>query len=74
LIDARHPSGEIHKYTLEWEAATQLVRQGVTAATLKSGDHVIITGNPARNGDEHRLRLRTIVRPKDGWRWRGAFE
>ena len=43
--------------------------QGVFEDTLKAGDHLVITGSPGRDADAWRLRLRTIVRPSDGWRW-----
>ena len=39
-----------------------------------SGDHVIISGNPGRNAADHRLRMRSISRPSDGWKWSGTFE
>ena len=46
----------------------------LTRETLKPGDHVIITGNPGRNPEDHRLRMRTITRPSDGWKWGGTFD
>ena len=77
-VNARNATGELHRYVVEWEAALQLMRQGVDHDTLKPGDHVIITGNPSRSDGDHSLHLRTIFRPKDGWRWqrrvRIAFE
>jgi len=73
-IDARDRSGVVQRYTVEWEATVQLGRQGVTRSTLKAGDRVVITGNPSRMPEERHLRLRTITRPKDGWRWHGSFE
>jgi hypothetical protein len=30
---------------------------------------VIISGNPGRNAGDHRVRLLTFKRPKDGWTW-----
>ena len=73
-VIVRDESGGVQRYTVEWEAGLQLSRQGVTHDTLKPGDHVIITGNPSRRLEEHALLLRTIVRPKDGWRWHGTFD
>jgi hypothetical protein len=73
-IDTRDESGMAQRYTVEWEAFVQLTRQGVSRDTLRAGDIVVITGNPSRNRAERHLRLRTITRPKDGWRWHGAFE
>ena len=37
--------------------------------TLKPGDDVVISGNPGRNAADHRVRLLTFPRPKDGWSW-----
>ena len=73
-VDAHDTNGAIQHWSVEWLASLRLSRQGVTPGTLKPGDHVIITGSPSRNPDEHRLRIRTIVRPRDGWRWSGGFE
>lgn len=62
------------RYAVEWGGGGQLGQQGVTRETLKPGDHVIITGSPGRNPEDHRLRMRTIFRPKDGWRWGGVVD
>ncbi len=61
--------GKTIRYAVEWGAATALGRQGVTRSTFKAGDHVIIWGNPGRNVEDHRLRMRRIERPSDGLRW-----
>jgi hypothetical protein len=63
-----------HRYMVEWGGGGQLTRQGVTRDTLKAGDYVIITGSPGRNAADHRLRMKSIVRPKDGWKWKGTVE
>ena len=73
-IEAKDEKGEVIRWSVEWGAGLQLNRQGVTRETLKPGDHVIITGNPGRNAEDHRLRMRTIARPKDGWKWGGTFD
>ena len=73
-IESKNAKGEVTRWSVEWAAGGQLGRQGVTRETLKSGDHVIITGNPGRNPDDHRLRMVTITRPSDGWKWGGTFD
>ncbi len=73
-VEAKDEKGAVQRWSIEWGAGLQLSRQGVTRETLRAGDHVIITGNPGRNPEDHRLRLRTIVRTSDGWKWRGSFE
>lgn len=62
-------SGQRQKYSVEWSHPARLKQAGFTAATFKPGDRLIITGSPGRNPAEHRLHLRTIRRPSDGWRW-----
>jgi hypothetical protein len=58
------------EYSVEWSAIWQLSRQGVNAAPVKQGDHVIITGSVNRNPEKRILTLvREISRPADGWRW-----
>jgi hypothetical protein len=47
---------------------------GVARDTLKPGDHVVVTGDISRTAGDFRLRMRTILRPKDGWRWGGEFD
>ena len=47
----------------------QLLRQTLAAASLVPGDRVIVTGDPGRDEGTWRMRLRTIERPRDGWRW-----
>ena len=51
------------RWSIEWGAAGQLAQQGVSGNSLKVGDHVIVTGSPGRNADDHRLRMRSIERP-----------
>ena len=73
-LEGPDKQGAKQRWAVEWAGGLQLNRQGVTRETLKAGDHVIITGNPGRNPDDHRLRMRSISRPKDGWKWSGNFE
>ena len=57
------------RWVIEWGAAGQLAQQGVNSGSLKIGDTVVATGSPGRNPDDHRLRMRSITRPTDGWKW-----
>ena len=59
-------------WIVECRGALQLRRLGMTPEILPPGQHVVITGSPGRVSAEQRLRLRTIFRPQDGWRWRDA--
>lgn len=67
-VMVKDSGGQMVRYLVEWGSTTQL--QGkISRDTLKAGDHIVITGNPARNPDDHRVRLVTLRRPKDGWSW-----
>jgi hypothetical protein len=68
-VMAPDENGEMVRWGVEWGAAGQLQGQGVTRETLKPGDHVIIAGNPGRNPEDHRLRMRSLLRPSDGYGW-----
>ena len=59
--------GKMTRYAVEWGGAGQLGGQGVTRETLKAGDHVVITGSPGRNPEDHRVRMVTLHRPSDGF-------
>lgn len=68
-LNVKDKDGNVIRYAVEWGAASVLGQQGITRATFKPGDHVIITGNPGRNPEDHRLRMRRIERPADGFKW-----
>ena len=58
------------EYSVEWGAVFQLSRQGINAAPVKEGDHLIVTGSLNRNPDKRILTIvQEISRPADGWRW-----
>ena len=65
--------GEPVRWAVEWAATLALTQSGVTKNAIKAGDEVVVTGYPPRNPIDHRLRLKTIERPKDGWKWGGDF-
>jgi len=62
-------NGNQTRWGVEWGGAGQLANQGVTSQSLRAGDHVIITGNPARDASQHRLRMQSLLRPSDGYGW-----
>jgi hypothetical protein len=68
-VNVKEADGTVVRYVVEWGSPTQLGGQGVNRDTLKPGDHVIISGNPGRNPADHRVRLLSFKRPKDGWSW-----
>jgi len=68
-VMAPDENGEMQRWGVEWGGAGQLAGQGVTRESLKAGDHVIIRGNPGRNAVDHRVRMRSLLRPSDGFGW-----
>ena len=70
-VEAPDESGMMQRWGVEWGGAGQLGGQGINRYTLKSGDHVIITGSPGRNPEEHRIRMVGLKRTSDGLNWGG---
>jgi len=68
-VEVKDEKGQVVRWAVEWGGGGQLGRQGVTRDTLKSGDHVIIVGNPGRNAEDHRLRMLRLKRTSDGYTW-----
>ena len=71
-VEAPDENGQMQRFAVEWAATAQLQESGVDYESLKPGDHVIVTGNPGRNPSDHRLRMQSVERPKDGWKWSGT--
>ena len=68
-IEAPDESGTMQRWAVEWGGAGQLGNTGVTRESLKAGDLVVITGAPGRNPADHRIRMVTLKRPRDGFTW-----
>jgi hypothetical protein len=62
-------AGAMTRWAIEWQGATQLGANGVSAETIRPGDPVVVTGRPGRVADEHRILLVTIRRTTDGFGW-----
>ena len=71
-VEAPDDKGQMQRWAVEWAATSQLKESGVDYQSLKPGDVVIVTGNPGRNPADHRLRMQSVERPKDGWKWSGT--
>ncbi len=65
--------GKTTTWSVEWGGGSGLEGAFKDHEMLKPGDKVTITGNPGRDPSQHRLRMRSIVRPSDGWKWEGTF-
>ena len=68
-IRTRGESGQDLIISAEWSNPNRLARDGVTTTTFAIGDHLVIAGSPGRNPEEHRLHVKAIQRPADGWEW-----
>jgi hypothetical protein len=68
-LDVTAKDGKVERWAVEWGGAGALTGQGVTRSTLKVGDEVTITGNPARNVGLKRLKMNTLHRKSDGFGW-----
>jgi hypothetical protein len=67
--------GKMYRWAVEWAAAAALERDGkATRDLLHPGDEVIVTGAAGRNPEDHKIRLYSIERPADGWKWEGKFD
>jgi hypothetical protein len=65
-LETTDEHGNVTKWAAEWGGSGRLSRIGVLPDTFQPGDHLIITGAPGRDPKEHRIHLKTIVRPSDG--------
>ena len=70
-VQAPDEKGEMQIWVIEGAAPQQLTEQGLTTNTLRPGDRVIITGQPGRAAEDHRLLLERVERPSDGFKWQG---
>lgn len=73
-VTVKGDKGEPQRWAIEWGGSGQLRGQSVTIDTVKPGDHVVVVGDPSRTPGELRLRMRTITRPSDGWKWGGEVD
>jgi hypothetical protein len=57
-------------YIFEWQAPLSLQRRGIQPDTLKTGDRIVVTGNPHREFEQNRiLNFKSVRRLSDGWKW-----
>ena len=68
-VNVKGKDGTVVRYAVEWGGTNQLGNQGVNRDTLKIGDHVVISGNPARNAKQNQVLMRSLHRTKDGFGW-----
>ena len=57
-------------YTVEWLSLPQLHRAGINYDTLRIGDHLVLSGAPARDPAVPKMSIvRNLKRTSDGWNW-----
>lgn len=70
-VQAPDENGEMHRWAVEWSSPATLSGAGVDRSTLRPGDVIQVTGAPGRDPSDHRLVVREIFRPSDGYAYRG---
>jgi hypothetical protein len=61
-IDAKDENGNVQKWQGELTSPNHLTRAGWTKSTIKVGDQITLTGNPANSGATN-LWLRKVLSP-----------
>ena len=67
-MDVKNDSGSEQQWRLEMDNLWELAEIGMTSQTLKPGDRIVVTGNPARTKSQS-LYIRRLDRPADGFRY-----
>src|ERR1041384_1682387 len=70
-VEAKDEKGQMQTWVIEGAAPAQLLESGLTTSTLRPGAHVIVSGQPGRIAEDHRMLLETVERPSDGFKWQG---
>jgi hypothetical protein len=73
-LDVVDKAGETKTWALEWGSTNDLTQASITRTTLKPGDKLVVTGEPARDQSSLRLLITTISRPADGFSWKGRVD
>ncbi len=67
-IEVKRNRGSKQQWRLDMDNRSELVEVGMTSQTLKPGDQIVVTGNPARTKSQS-LYIRKLDRPADGFRY-----
>jgi len=69
-------NGKTTRWAGEWGSPSQLREGGVTKSVLKPGDKIIVEGAPALDPMNHKVFIRSVVRPATGatpeFKWAGG--
>jgi hypothetical protein len=68
LLKVKADDGRV--YTFEWLATNGMTRLGISQDTIKTGEHLVASGNPRRDFDESGiLNCKLVRRMSDGQTW-----
>jgi hypothetical protein len=67
-LNVADPQGNAVLWQAEWRSPVRLEQDGILKDTIHPGDHILITGSPGKTTEEHRIHLKTIERPSDGFK------
>jgi hypothetical protein len=70
-LNGTDSSGKVSKWVVEFDGRLNLSNFGWTENSIKSGEHVTVTGNPSHT-DPNRLFFQKLVRPDGSELVRGA--
>ena len=73
-VDVADKDGTTKTWTLEWGSVSQLSQYSITRTSLKPGDKIIVTGQPARDAAAPRVLNETVKRPAHGGAWKGRVQ
>src|SRR5437899_11049625 len=73
-VEAPDEKGEMQMWVIEWAAPAQLTEKGLSSTTLRPRDKIVVTGDPARVAENHRLQVMEVERPSDGSKWEGNIQ
>ena len=73
-VDVTEKDGATKTWALEWGSISQLTEAKLTRTTLRPGDRLLISGEPARDQSSSRLLILSMKRPSDGWSWQGRAD
>lgn len=73
-VDVTDKAGATKTWALEWGSINQLASAKLTRTTLRPGDRLVISGEPARDQSSPRLLILSLQRPSDGWSWQGRAD
>ncbi len=67
-LEVATKDGGREQWTIEWSSRTRLSARGYTDGTLKTGDRILVTGGPARDGSKGMF-VGRLERPADGFEY-----